>query len=173
MYFASRAIAARTELRPARWAAIRSAPLIGGTNSRPAGDRHQKASLDVDLHEITVSSQNLCDYVERMVSMLDEPLADPASLNVYFISKLAADHGVKVLLSGAGGDDLFTGYRRHQAIALEPIWRIMPSSFCQFLATLAGHGDQRHGFSRRVARLFELALGFRNATTPLNWRHSI
>ena len=35
-----------------------------------------------------------------MVLQLDEPLADPASLNVLYISQLARDHGVKVLLSG-------------------------------------------------------------------------
>ena len=34
--------------------------------------------------------------------------------------------GVKVLLSGAGGDDLFTGYRRHQALASEKYWEWIP-----------------------------------------------
>ena len=42
----------------------------------------------------------------RMVGILDEPIADPASLNVLFISELARRHGIKVLLSGVGGDDL-------------------------------------------------------------------
>ena len=73
----------------------------GTTDDLPYA-RRVASHLDVDLHEVTVSSQSMCDYVEHMVSMLDEPLADPACLNVYFISKLAADHGMKVLLSGAG-----------------------------------------------------------------------
>jgi asparagine synthase (glutamine-hydrolysing) len=33
---------------------------------------------------------------------------------------------VKVLLSGAGGDDIFSGYRRHQALASERYWGWMP-----------------------------------------------
>ncbi len=32
---------------------------------------------------------------------------------------------MKVLLSGAGGDDLFTGYRRHHALLLEKPWRVV------------------------------------------------
>ena len=61
-----------------------------------------------------------------MVWQLDEPLADPAALNVFYISKLARENGIKVLLSGAGGDDIFTGYRRHFAIKNERFWTWMP-----------------------------------------------
>ena len=38
-----------------------------------------------------------------MVKQLDEPIADPASLNVLFISELAKKNGIKVLLSGSEG----------------------------------------------------------------------
>ena len=54
-----------------------------------------------------------------MVYQLDEPLADPAALNVFYISQLARQQGIKVLLSGVGADDLFTGYRRHHALQIE------------------------------------------------------
>ena len=40
-----------------------------------------------------------------MIQQLDEPLADFA-LNIYFIAKAARDMGIKVMLSGAGGDDI-------------------------------------------------------------------
>ena len=68
--------------------------------------------------------------LQHMVSQLDEPLADPAPLNVLFISQLARNHGIKVLLSGAGGDDLFTGYRRHRAVQTEAYWRWLPQAEC-------------------------------------------
>ena len=45
--------------------------------------------------------------------LIDAPVADPAPLNVVHICRAARNQGIKVLLSGAGGDDLFTGYRRH------------------------------------------------------------
>src|SRR6187551_916518 len=64
--------------------------------------------------------------VEQMVYRLDEPVADPASLNVLYISQAARQQGIEVLLSGVGGDDLFAGYRRHRALAAEPLWSWLP-----------------------------------------------
>ena len=61
-----------------------------------------------------------------MIWKLDEPLADPAALNVFFISKLAREKGIKVLLSGAGGDDIFSGYRRHYAVNYQFLMDYLP-----------------------------------------------
>jgi asparagine synthase (glutamine-hydrolysing) len=71
--------------------------------------------LGVELHEVH-ALPSLADELPRMVWHLDEPQADPAPLNVLAISRLARESGIKVLLSGAGGDDIFTGYRRHYAL---------------------------------------------------------
>ena len=46
------------------------------------------------------------DELPNMITMLEEPLADPAALSVTFISRLLRQMGTKVLLSGVGGDDL-------------------------------------------------------------------
>jgi asparagine synthase (glutamine-hydrolysing) len=51
---------------------------------------------------ITVDAGAMANDLEAMVGQLDEPLADPAPLNVLYISQLARRHGMKVLLSGAG-----------------------------------------------------------------------
>lgn len=83
--------------------------------------------LDVDLERITVGP-DMIDHLEEMIFHLDEPQADPAPLNAWFISKLARDNGIKVLLSGAGGDDIFTGYRRHYALDQERIWAWLPGT---------------------------------------------
>jgi asparagine synthase (glutamine-hydrolysing) len=81
--------------------------------------------LDVDLHVVTVGPE-MVDELQNMVFHLDEPQADPAPINALFISRLARERGIKVLLSGAGGDDIFTGYRRHSALNLEPYWSWLP-----------------------------------------------
>jgi asparagine synthase (glutamine-hydrolysing) len=75
--------------------------------------------LGVKLDVVTTDSSSMAAEVERMVYQLDEPLADPAALNVRYISRLARQNNRKVLLSGAGGDDIFTGYRRHVAVNYE------------------------------------------------------
>ncbi len=110
--------------------------------------------LGVRLHEIKVDSSRMAADLERMVIQLDEPLADPAPLNVLYISQLARQHGVKVLLSGAGGDDLFTGYRRHRALMLERYWAWMPGVARQSLRNMTSRFDQGGALGRRLAKAF-------------------
>lgn len=110
--------------------------------------------LGVKLHEISVDSSRMAADLERMVFQLDEPLADPAPLNVLYISQLARQHGVKVLLSGAGGDDLFTGYRRHRALMLERYWAWLPVSARSGLRRVTASLGQGGGWTRRVTKAF-------------------
>jgi asparagine synthase (glutamine-hydrolysing) len=111
--------------------------------------------LNVPLDIITVESDMMASGLENMIAMLDEPLADPAALNIFYISKLAQERGIKVLLSGVGGDDIFTGYRRHQALQVDK-WLL------QFLpykvrSAVEDNIKSKHFsslFFRRLAKLF-------------------
>jgi asparagine synthase (glutamine-hydrolysing) len=125
----------------------------GFTDDLPYGRRVAK-HLGVPLDIITVDAGAMVDDLERMIWQLDEPLADPAPLNVLYISQLARRHGMKVLLSGAGGDDLFSGYRRHVALQYERYWDWLPHSIRAGLDRLAGRLDQRHAVLRRAGKLF-------------------
>ncbi len=111
--------------------------------------------LGVPLEVVQVSSSDMAADLERMVYSLDEPLADPAALNVLYISRLAREHGVKVLLSGAGGDDLFSGYRRHRALKFDGLMSWTPASVRRSLARLSSRLDSRSSVSRRVAKFFD------------------
>jgi asparagine synthase (glutamine-hydrolysing) len=92
--------------------------------------REAARSLGVPLTEVPVDSASMAIDLEQMVYMLDEPLADPACLNVLYISRSAREAGLKVLLSGAGGDDVFSGYRRHTALYLaDRVGRVPRSVF--------------------------------------------
>jgi asparagine synthase (glutamine-hydrolysing) len=68
--------------------------------------------LGAHLHEVDISPPTFGDVAE-MVRILDEPQADFAPLVVREIARVANSMGIPVLMSGAGGDDIFTGYRRH------------------------------------------------------------
>jgi len=83
-------------------------------------------ALSVDL-EVIDGGEELPESLDRMIWHLDEPLADPAALHVLSISALARRHGINVVLSGAGGDDIFSGYRRHYALLQERWWSSLPS----------------------------------------------
>lgn len=128
----------------------------GVTDDLPYARRVAK-HLGVKLHEIQVDSSRMAADMERMVFQLDEPLADPAPLNVLYISQLARQHGVKVLLSGAGGDDLFSGYRRHYALMLERYWAWLPSAARSGMRHVSERLGQQRAWSRRVAKSFAYA----------------
>lgn len=112
--------------------------------------------LDVDLHTIYVGPEMVND-LEKMIYHLDEPQADPAPLNVLFISQLARSRGIKVLLSGSGGDDIFTGYRRHYALMQEKYWAWMPRSARSCVRRLAERLPVDTPGSRRFAKAFRYA----------------
>ena len=55
---------------------------------------------------------------------MDEPLADPSAIALYFVSQTAAKH-VKVSLSGEGADEFFGGYNIYrEPFSLRPITRL-------------------------------------------------
>ena len=110
--------------------------------------------LGVPLEVVRIDAARMADDLAGMVAQLDEPLADPAPLNVLYISRLARAHGIKVLLSGAGGDDLFTGYRRHRAVMTERYWDWLPLPVRRGLAGLAGWSDSRWAWGRRLRKAF-------------------
>lgn len=112
--------------------------------------QHLKVPLDI----IKIDSSRMAADLEQMIYQLDEPLADPAPLNVLYISRLARESGIKVLLSGAGGDDIFSGYRRHLALKSEHYWAWLPRGVrSRFEAWTTGL-DQRRPLFRRMAKVF-------------------
>ena len=58
---------------------------------------------------------DVVSLLEKIVWHLDEPLSDPAAINTYLISMAAREKGIKVLLNGMGGDEIFGGYRKQLA----------------------------------------------------------
>jgi asparagine synthase (glutamine-hydrolysing) len=125
--------------------------------------RRVAAHLGVDLSVLEVEPDAI-ENLERMLFHLDEPQADPAPINALLIAERARADGIKVLLSGAGGDDLLTGYRRHYALTLERHWGWMPSIVRRAAARAArwgaegGAGPFMHATAaRRVTKAFAYA----------------
>ncbi|MDR3554519.1 MAG: asparagine synthase (glutamine-hydrolyzing) [Syntrophobacteraceae bacterium] len=109
--------------------------------------------LDVPLNVVRVESSDMASDLEQMVSQLDEPLADPAPLAVLYISRFARELGMKVLLSGAGGDDLYTGYRRHLALNCEFLFDWLPACLRRTLDARSAGWEGGGSFGRRASRL--------------------
>jgi asparagine synthase (glutamine-hydrolysing) len=79
--------------------------------------------LDTDYHELMLRP-DVCDLLPKLVYHMDEPVADPAVITSYLVSR-AARETLTVLLSGVGGDEVFAGYPRQLAMrlagALDPV----------------------------------------------------
>ena len=65
--------------------------------------------IGVEHHTHLISSEEFWDAVPTVQYYMDQPLADPSCVALYFVSRLASQY-VKVVLSGEGADELFGGY---------------------------------------------------------------
>lgn len=123
--------------------------------------RKVAAHLDVELREIIVEPR-IIERLDDMLFHLDEPQADPAPINALLICERARSEGFKVLLSGAGGDDIFSGYRRHRAIQSQTRWSHVPR-FMREAAAATARRQAAGGLAinapwfRRTVKLFEHA----------------
>jgi asparagine synthase (glutamine-hydrolysing) len=117
--------------------------------------RQIAATYATDHVEVMVSSTDLRDHVERILGAMDQPTVD--GVNTYFVALAAARTGLKVALSGVGGDEIFWGYpsftqiprlrRLHRALSYLPMGR-----------PLAGKLLNSHGWSR-TAKLASILSG--------------
>ncbi len=77
--------------------------------------------LEVTTIPTMVDAQQMMDALPRIVWHLDDPVADPALVPLYFVAEEAAKH-VTVVLSGEGADELFGGYNIYrEPLSLRPI----------------------------------------------------
>lgn len=87
---------------------------VGYPGRPPYDERHQARalaeSLGMIVHEVELPVQSFVGFFPELVRIMDEPIADPAAFGHYSVPKAAADQGIKVLLSGIGGDEVFWGY---------------------------------------------------------------
>jgi asparagine synthase (glutamine-hydrolysing) len=111
----------------------------------------------VTLHEVPVDNTAIANDVDWMVAQLDEPQADPACLNTHYICRFARDRGYKVMLAGTGGDDLFSGYRRHVALQAEQLWDWLPSGARRLLVHGSARARPFGSLGRRIAKALEYA----------------
>ena len=93
----------------------------------------------------TIRDLTLADFkaeLPKIFAAMDQPTVD--GLNSYFISKAAAELGLKVALSGTGGDELFGGYTSFRDI---PRWVPVTS----VLARVPGLGEGIYRLNRALA----------------------
>jgi asparagine synthase (glutamine-hydrolysing) len=92
-------------------------------NELEAAGRFAK-NYQTNHHDILVKP-DVAELFPRLITSLDEPVADSSFLVTYLVSKLARET-VTVILSGVGGDELFGGYRRYLNVQMNRYLGIIP-----------------------------------------------
>jgi asparagine synthase (glutamine-hydrolysing) len=80
--------------------------------------------IKIDNYSKLVSSEEYWAAIPKIQYHMDEPLADPAAIALYFVSQTASKY-VKVSLSGEGADEFFGGYNiYHEPFDLEKFQKL-------------------------------------------------
>ena len=125
----------------------------------PDGDRYNEIHFAKDFAD-TIGVKHIAKVITpeeywsnfpKIQYHMDEPLADPAAIALYFVSKLASEH-VKVVMSGEGADELFGGYRIYQEpLTLTPYDKL-PFCIRRIISKICEKLPQVHGINYLVRR---------------------
>ena len=96
--------------------------------------RRSAAHFGANHHEMRLDAATAATLFEAFLDHLDQPTID--GFNTFTVAKFAANHGMKVVLSGLGGDEVFGGYASFSKIPTMCRWhkaaRLIPG-LCQML----------------------------------------
>lgn len=92
--------------------------------------------LDVPHFQYVITPEEYIKELPNIIWYMDDPLADPACVPLYFVAKEAKNH-VKVVLSGEGADELFGGYNIYREPHDLRIFNKLPKIFLYLLKKLA------------------------------------
>lgn len=131
--------------------------------------KYDEISYAKDLAEklgITNKSKKITkkEYIEafpKIMYHMDEPLADPSAIALYFVAQIASED-VKVVLSGEGADELFGGYNTYKEEIDQAWYMKIPYPLRRAASAIAGLLPEVRGFNfiyRRGRKLKDYNIG--------------
>ena len=120
--------------------------------------------FSTSAHEFYVRPQDVVDAIPVIAETYDEPFGNDSAVPTYFCAKMARADGVRVMLAGDGGDEIFGGNARYAKQKLFEAYSVVPQALRRGLIeplTLGVPGGDR------VASLRKLRSYIRQASVPL------
>ena len=113
------------------------------------------AKFHTDHHEITVSQADALAAIPDALRAMDLPTMD--GVNTFFVSRETRKAGVKVALSGLGGDEVFAGYSNFRTVPrmerFAHFWKRVPHAVRSPLAGAFGVIAPENDQNRKLAAL--------------------
>ncbi len=75
-----------------------------------------------EMTDLAINADMFWRDLPKIAAAMDDPTADYAMVPTYFLAEAVKAAGLKVVLTGEGGDELFAGYGRYRS-AMRPWWR--------------------------------------------------
>ncbi len=125
--------------------------------------RETAKRFQTDHHEVIIGAKEMQKFLPDLIYHQDEPIADPVSVPLYYVSKLARETGTIVVQVGEGADEIFAGYdwfRKYLRIN-ELFWRHaekLPLALRHSLAAMA-QPLMDASFNKRTGRELVRRLG--------------
>jgi asparagine synthase (glutamine-hydrolysing) len=105
-----------------------------GKYARLIADKYQTSHC-----ETLLTNQELVSQLPKVFAAMDQPTVD--GVNSFFVSRAAKQAGLKVVLSGLGGDEVFLGYdhlhKAHSLSAARRLFSTVPAALRKGLVQLA------------------------------------
>ena len=84
--------------------------------------------LGADHHEVVVSREDVASAFPDMVAHAERPVLRTAPAPLFLLSQLVREHGIKVVLTGEGADEMFAGYDLFREAKVRRFWARRVSS---------------------------------------------
>ena len=107
--------------------------------------------LGLTNKSIEINKEEYLRNIPKIMYHLDDPIADPAAIALYFVSKLASEN-VKVVLSGEGADELFGGYNSYRKDVDASTYNKIPFPIRRLIAAFASLLPEVRGINFLIRR---------------------
>ena len=133
------------------------------------GSKYNEISYAKELSEMipvknyskTITPEEFWGNFPKIQYHMDEPLADPAAVALYFVCNTASQY-LKVVMSGEGADEIFGGYNIYKEPLAVPAYDRIPFPIRRAIGRIASHLPKKSGINfliRRGKRLEERFIG--------------